>query len=219
MAHIKWTRVEQRQQRSTKSDWVIQVVALDAALPFILFFFPLSYVSLWTISFPERNTLHAHIQLVIVHSVCNALLQRFSFLSLFHPLADMCLSPLVRSRVMYYIFIYFFCSRSHCSVLSAIVNYVHNMYVVMWVYGFNTMPCFFVHPTTNMNVNCRKRKRWDRKPVNVMGPMHLRAHSHGQQFVLYSSFTISFSYSGCRCLSACPFFPTNVEQFLIKIHC
>lgn len=82
---------------TTKSDWVIQVVAL--ALDFFFFFCyrpAHRFVSLWTISFPERNTLHAHTQLVIVHSMCNALLQPFFFVY-------SCCSPplsLIWSRVM-----------------------------------------------------------------------------------------------------------------------
>lgn len=109
----------------------------------------------------ERNTLHAlaYTQLVIVHSFdvqCVGCSSFFFTIATIH-------APLVRSRVMYYIFIFslcFFCTVS-LSFVSAIVNYVHNMYALMWVYGYGFTPLrvlFFARPT-NMNVNCRKRKR------------------------------------------------------------
>lgn len=77
-----------------------------------------------TISFPERNTLHAythtqHIQLVIVHSMCA--IRFFATLSLF------------ASRSTYYIYFLLLqlvcCSIAHC-VLSATVNYVYNMCIL-----------------------------------------------------------------------------------------
>lgn len=128
------------ERRSTKSDWVIEVAALNVFFLSPLISYHQRFVSLWAISFPERNTLHAHIlvQLVIVHSMCNALMQLFCC----------CLSPscMVSCHVLHiYIFFFFFFFRYLLAVLSAIVNYVHNMDVVLWVYGFNTMPCFLLN--------------------------------------------------------------------------
>lgn len=201
-----------------------------------------------TISFPERNTLHAYTH---THSTYNLSLfircVRYDFLQhcrfsplVLHIIFTFCCCSwcVVRSLTVFCLLPWIMC------IICAFCKMCTRVYICLWcLYGYKSTICtyvcmyiwefntgvFFLHPTTNMNVNCSKWKRWETVPgmwwVCKM-LYHLLWSSFAPIFALtHATFHFLSSHSPPTFVTTfaffCAFFSTfaNVKQFLIKIHC
>lgn len=131
------------------------------------FSYPNAFVSLWTISFPEREK---YVTRASIYTTCHCSFIRCAMRWLqqqlfFHHSHHSCASCTVSCHVLHiYFFAVFFFSTVSFSFVSAIVNYVHNMYALMWVYGygFNTIACFLF--CTANQYECQLQKAQEVRP-------------------------------------------------------